>query len=77
METFNVGAYASELFEKKYIIYARKFHIKGFIDALEEERKESLKNNFFMDLLEANPWEHFDPRFRTKKFVNSYFFLIQ
>ncbi|MDI6046204.1 hypothetical protein [Flavobacterium yafengii] len=77
METFNVGAYASELFEKKYKIYARKFHIKGFIDALEVERKESFKNSFFIHLLEANPWEHFDSRFRTKKFVNSYFFLIK
>lgn len=77
METFNVGAYASKLFEKKYKIYARKPHIKGFIDDLEEERKEFVKNNFFMDLLEANPWEHFNPRFRTKKFVNSYFFLIK
>lgn len=77
METFNVGTYASELFEKKYKIYARKFHIKGFIDTLENEHKESLKNSFFMYLLEANPWEHFDPRFRTKKFANSYFFLIK
>jgi hypothetical protein len=77
METFNVGAYASELFEKKYKIYSRKFHIKGFIDALEVERKESLKNSFFIHLLEVNPWEYFDPRFRTKKFVNSYFFLIK
>lgn len=77
METFNVGAYASELFEKKYKIYARRFYIKGFIDDLEEEHKESFKNSFFMYLLEANPWEHFDPKFRTKKFVNSYFFLLK
>ncbi|MDI6046209.1 hypothetical protein [Flavobacterium yafengii] len=77
METFNVGAYAAELFKKKYKIYARKFHIKGFIDDLENERKESLKNSFFMYLLEANPWEHFGPRLLTKKFANSIFFLIK
>ena len=77
METFEVGAYASELFEKKYKKHIRKYYIKNFIDDIEDERKESLKKEFFMLLLEDNPWEHYNPKYQTIKFVNRYFFLIK